>query len=573
MPQGGSLNAFPRSLQYDLSCSVHCQMMLKGSGMTAISFADWGAIADRPDSSREERLQHRFLIATGLVMSGGGLLWGTVASGMGLYLQSLVPFGYVVLTAINFGALWRTKNFKLARAFQIFISILLPFVFQWSLGGLVASGGTMLWSMLCLTAAQSFGGRTMSRLWLGFFVLLVFVSLIIEINNPPPLHLFQDAELIKIPLYLFTMNFLAVSLAIFVLVSFFMRLRRQMGQALERRNTALAQSREALVQSEKMAAVGELVAGVAHELNTPLGAIRASNDNLSRAIKNILTGWPELNDASNKQELAGVTSLMRVIETSEGEMTTREERQIRKSLAIKLADLGFQDATQKSSELVEIGLRDIDLDQASVLRSNRWPLVFAQLRSFASLNRNCNTIKMAAERSSKIVFALKNYAHPGTKGEFTNGSVAENLDTVLTLYQNLIKRGVRVITRYDVDTVMSADHDALNQVWTNLIHNALQAMDYDGTLTLEARMNSEELIVSVEDTGSGISPDRIDRIYEPFYTTKEIGEGTGLGLSISIDIVRRHGGTMTVNSTPGQTEFTVRIPRVQKQEQEELTNG
>lgn len=346
-----------------------------------------------------------------------------------------------------------------------------------------------------------------------------------------------------------------------------------MGQALERRNTALAQSREALVQSEKMAAVGELVAGVAHELNTPLGAIRASNDNLSRAIKNILTGWPELNDASNKQELAGVTSLMRVIETSEGELTTREERQIRKSLAVKLADLGFQDATQKSSELVEIGLRDIDLDQASVLRSNRWPLVFAQLRSFASLNRNCNTIKMAAERSSKIVFALKNYAHPGTKGEFTNGSVAENLDTVLTLYQNLIKRGVRVITRYDVDTVMSADHDALNQVWTNLIHNALQAMDYDGTLTLEARMNSEELIVSVEDTGSGISPDRIDRIYEPFYTTKEIGEGTGLGLSISIDIVRRHGGTMTVNSTPGQTEFTVRIPRVQKQEQEELTDG
>ena len=492
---------------------------------------------------------------------------------MGLYLQSLIPFGYVVLTAINFGALWRTKNFNIARAFQVFISILLPFVFQWSLGGLVASGGTMLWSMLCLTAAQSFGGRGTSRLWLGFFIFLIFVSLVVEINNPPPLHLFQDAELIKIPLYLFTMNFLAVSIAIFVLVSFFMRLRLQLGQALERQNTALAQSREALVQSEKMAAVGELVAGVAHELNTPLGAIRASNDNLSRSIKNILTGWPELNDASNKQELAGVTSLMKRIETSEHELTTREERQVRKDLATKLTGLGFRDATEKSSELVEIGLRDIDKDQASVLHSNKWPLVFAQLRSFASLNRNCNTIRMAAERSSKIVFALKSYAHPGTKGEFTAGSVAEKLDTVLTLYQNLIKRGVRVVRRYDVDTVVSADHDALSQVWTNLIHNALQAMHYDGTLTLEARTESEELVVSIEDTGPGIAPERMKRIYEPFYTTKEVGEGTGLGLSISMDIVRRHGGTMTVNSVPGQTEFTIRIPRAQKHDQEDLSNG
>ncbi|WP_319545927.1 sensor histidine kinase [Ruegeria conchae] len=522
--------------------------------------ADLGAIADAPENTDEERLKHRFLIATGVVMSGGGLLWGVVATVLNLHMQSAIPFGYVLITAINFAFLARTKNFALARNIQIFVSILLPFLFQWMLGGLVASGATMLWSMLCLSAAQSFDERTHSFRWLIFFVLLTFVSLYIEFQIPPPLDLFENEALLKLPLYLFTMNFLAVSLAIFALISIFMQLRQRMEVELVQRNKELAQSQNALVQSEKMAAIGELVAGVAHELNTPLGAIRASNDNLDRSISIILSGLPELNETGNEAELSGLTDMLRGIAAVNVELTTREERSLRNTLASELQEHGFNDSQEKAAQLVELGVLTLGTEHLPVLRSERWPLVFSQLRAFSSLNRNCQTIKTAAARSSKIVFALKKYAHPGNDGHVSSASVGESLDTVLMLYQNLIKRGVQIERSFEGDTTILADHDALNQVWTNLVHNALQAMNCNGVLKIKATSTSDELLVSIEDTGCGIPPDAAARIFEPFYTTKQIGEGTGLGLSISADIVRRHGGTIEVDSVPGRTAFTVRLP-------------
>ncbi|WP_299427986.1 histidine kinase dimerization/phospho-acceptor domain-containing protein [uncultured Shimia sp.] len=321
--------------------------------------AELGAIADVPENTDEERLKHRFLIATGIVMSSGGLLWGGVATVLNLHMQSAIPFGYVLITAVNFALLSRTKNFALARSIQIFVSILLPFLFQWSLGGLVPSGATMLWSMLCLSAAQSFDERTHSLRWLVFFVLLTFVSLIIELQIPAPVHLFEDQELLRLPLYLFTMNFLAVSLAIFALISIFMQLRQKMEMELVQRNEELAQFQSALVQSEKMAAIGELVAGVAHELNTPLGAIRASNDNLDRSISIILSGLPELNETGNEAELSGLTDMLRGIEGANIALTTREERSLRKTLARELQAHGFDDHLEKAAQMVEIGVSNL----------------------------------------------------------------------------------------------------------------------------------------------------------------------------------------------------------------------
>ena len=125
-----------------------------------------GAIGDEPADDAEQRLQHRFLIGTGVVMSFGGLLWGVLAGSLGLWAQSIIPFGYTVATAVNLMMLSRTKRFRVARNIQVALSLLLPFLFQWSLGGWVSSGATMLWSLLTLNASQSFGSRktSLSRL-------------------------------------------------------------------------------------------------------------------------------------------------------------------------------------------------------------------------------------------------------------------------------------------------------------------------------------------------------------------------------------------------------------------------
>ena len=175
--------------------------------------------------------------------------------------------------------------------------------------------------------------------------------------------------------------------------------------------------------------------------------------------------------------------------------------------------------------------------------------------------RNGNNIRTAADRAAKIVFALKSYAHPGAAGgESTRASLAENLDTVLTLYHNQIKHNVDLVRDYQDPGLVDGRHDELNQLWTNLVHNALQAMDYKGRLTVSVRLDGDEVLVAVTDSGRGIPPAQMGRIFEPFFTTKAVGEGSGLGLAISRDIVAQHGGRIEVESEPGRTRFTVRLP-------------
>ena len=137
------------------------------------------ALADSPDDTPEDRVRHRFLIATGLAMSCGGLLWGTLGLLVGTPLPAIIPYSYPVATAINFAFLHRTKRFVAARTFQISISLALPFLFQWSLGGFHPSGAMMLWAMLSLVASLSFEEpRDSVRWWILFLALTVLSGFI-----------------------------------------------------------------------------------------------------------------------------------------------------------------------------------------------------------------------------------------------------------------------------------------------------------------------------------------------------------------------------------------------------------
>jgi signal transduction histidine kinase len=132
---------------------------------------------------------------------------------------------------------------------------------------------------------------------------------------------------------------------------------------------------------------------------------------------------------------------------------------------------------------------------------------------------------------------------------------------VLTLYGHQLRGGFEVVRDYTGETVIEAMHDRLNQVWTNLIHNALQSMGTHGTLTLTVRTHDDETVtVGVGDTGPGVPPEVGAQIWKPFFTTKPTGQGSGLGLSICKDIVDAHRGTISYESAPGRTTFTVRLP-------------
>jgi signal transduction histidine kinase len=158
------------------------------------------------------------------------------------------------------------------------------------------------------------------------------------------------------------------------------------------------------------------------------------------------------------------------------------------------------------------------------------------------------------------VFALKSYARFDQSGEKQLVPLVEGIETVLELYRSQLKHGIEVMRRYETIPELWGYPDELVQVWTNLIHNALQAMSGKGILEIVTAVQGNQAVVRITDSGSGISLENQAKIFTPFFTTKPQGEGSGLGLSISQTIVEKHAGQIEVNSHPGRTTFTVRIP-------------
>jgi len=176
------------------------------------------------------------------------------------------------------------------------------------------------------------------------------------------------------------------------------------------------------------------------------------------------------------------------------------------------------------------------------------------------LQGNNETILNAVKRASKVVFALKNYARVEQSDNKSMVDLQESLETVLELYKSQIRQGVELERSFQSVPLVAAHADQLIQVWTNLIHNAVQAMDGKGKLHLATHQHAGQIVVSVTDSGPGIPADVQEKIFEPFFTTKARGEGSGLGLHICKEIISRHDGKIQVSSLPGRTTFNVWLP-------------
>lgn len=494
--------------------------------------------------------QKRFVVYEAILMSFGGILWGAIALSLGRNFQSIFPFGYVLLSAFNITYFHFSKDFKFVQTFQTAISLLLPFVFQWSLGGFYASGGVMLWALLSLAASLTYSNTNTSFTWLVIYVLLTVFSSVYDSKFQ---ELFPFDSNIDFSISLVSLNISVVSTLIFLLVIFFVR---DNSRSYEK----MRDTQHMLIQSEKMAALGQLSAGIAHEINTPLGAIRAISEDFDKhsfhRLKYVLGMTRDLSD----NELDLLETFLQNFRGNSLFITTSEEREYVNKLETQLIDLNIANARVISRKLVQVGVFEID-DSMKPFIGEKFELFVNTLHILLLTIKNNKVILTATHKASRIVKALKVYLHSNPQDMPEYFDVSDSIETVLTLYANQLKHGINVSKKMEPTPSVFGFQEQINQVWTNLIINACQAMDFKGDLEIRCYNSANKIVVSIKDSGPGI-PDNIKgKIFDPFFSTKGIGEGSGLGLDIVKQIVEKHNGRIYFESTLGVgTTFFVELP-------------
>jgi signal transduction histidine kinase len=347
----------------------------------------------------------------------------------------------------------------------------------------------------------------------------------------------------------------------------------QSNQELARTITELKSTQAQLIQSEKMASLGQLVAGVAHEINTPAGAINAAASNLMMFLPLLTESFQELAELnlSRDDRAMLLQCVIRLFEMmAQKRKSTLSLRKEARDLEDTLNRESFDDARRLAKQLVRLELRDTLPELLDVLRQYPPGPIIDFLERVNKIINASKDIRLSIDIITRIIHALKLYSRLD-QAKIEEVDLHEGIETTLIILQNQMKHGIDVERHYGELPHIPCYANELNQVWTNLIHNAVQAMNGKGTLTIatslisrDARSDQTETLswisVKVTDTGPGIPDDIRDKIFDPYFTTKDQGEGSGLGLGIAQHIIERHHGEIRFTSRAGKTSFEVLLP-------------